>query len=682
MNKIPLIILQVTLSSLAISCGATSSNPANDEDIIVAESVVSLATTTSVETAELTDTVEPNQTLEPSGTVEPTETIEIAAVDSYFNETRFTLSAQACIEGLSDLALSVEDGFKITTLVSDELSCIQRADGDSIIYSVLWNGNDFNRDDINDTLTFDLRVEGFSNSVFSYDELDGQSSMTSLGNPSPFNYLVNDENATVSFWDIEGDLGEGITQGQSLRFSVENISVSLNNYNVTFSGFNTINVIETKAGHSHSHIRGQGTGLNSGITNDAEQFSFDPFNTFVITGAGDSSSTNIWGISDIQFSFTIDNPDLVSVNSSEWLAGSWGITYPVFGGERLDDEVDNNNYDYKSGAQEIVDELPAVGHIITNLSYFAHSYYFTLRQNDNVDIANEIHESMVPTLENEKLILDVLQTFKDADKRIILYVSTNYFVRASEEAQAAWKVYYTTKFNGDEYLAYENLMQGFIERFKDYADGYWLDTTTLLDEDGKLQDFIHMIKQTDPTAIVSANRDKNYFNVDGVNLLVDSDGVDDIDETDYRIVLHEPLNPFQDFSNGHVTPISSGAPVNSWAYEEYTLPNMINEPLINAYGKTTLKHAWFPVRVLWHSPNQPLVFGVEQAYRFVKNVTDGNAAVTFATTTSDKNTTTPGYLMADEMLIMKEINSRLLMENPPTPQVYIRPEGASLVISD
>jgi len=88
----------------------------------------------------------------------------------------------------------------------------------------------------------------------------------------------------------------------------------------------------------------------------------------------------------------------------------------VFGGERLDSEV-VNNYNYRAGAQEIVDELPTVGHIITNLSYFAHSHYFTLRQNNNVDIANEIHESLVPSLKNEQIILDVLQTFKDTDKK-------------------------------------------------------------------------------------------------------------------------------------------------------------------------------------------------------------------------------------------------------------------------
>lgn len=61
---------------------------------------------------------------------------------------------------------------------------------------------------------------------------------------------------------------------------------------------------------------------------------------------------------------------------------------------------------------------------------------------------------------------------------------------------------------------------------------------------------------------------------------------------------------------------------------------------------------------------------------------DGNVSITFATTTSDKNTVIPGHLMQDEMDIMKEINARLLMELSPTPEVYIRPEGGSLVVTE
>jgi len=596
--------------------------------------------------------------------------------EGYLSEPRFTLSAQACIESLSEQALSIDDGFEVNTLVSSELSCLQSNDGKNLIYSISWRGNDFNHDGDKDTLTFDVRVEAFSGSTFIYSESTGESSVTALGSSSTVRYWAD---ADKSVWDIDGDSGEGVSEGQSLRFSVENIDVSLSHYRVLFNGFSKINMMETNGGYGHNYIRGFGTELDSGTFGNSQTFTLDAVDSFTVTGAGDRYEGRVWGISDIQFSFSIENPNLPSINSTQWLAGSWGITYPVFGGERLDREV-ANDYSYRAGAQEIVDELPTVGHIISNLSYFASSHYFTLRQNSNVDIANEIHETLVPTLQNEQIILDVLQTFKDADKKVILYISTNYLRNASSEVKAAWKSYYTTEFAGNEYLAYENLIQGFVERFKDLADGYWLDTTSNINDDGKLQDFINMIKRTDPTSIVTANQGKNYFKENGSPILVDSDGLDDNNDTEYKVILHEPLNTYQDFTSGHVTPIATGAPVNSWAYEEYTLPDMINKPWTSYSDKKVLKHAWFPVRERWHLPTLPLVFDVEQAYRFVKSITDTDASITFATTTAYAVKPNPGYLMEDEMDIMKVINARLLMEPVPEFEEYIRPEGASLVI--
>ena len=43
-----------------------------------------------------------------------------------------------------------------------------------------------------------------------------------------------------------------------------------------------------------------------------------------------------------------------------------------------------------------------------------------------VAVATEIHQSLVPTQENETIIFEVLQKFKDAGKKVILYISTNY----------------------------------------------------------------------------------------------------------------------------------------------------------------------------------------------------------------------------------------------------------------
>mgnify|MGYP003644131810 CR=1 FL=1 len=372
-----------------------------------------------------------------------------------------------------------------------------------------------------------------------------------------------------------------------------------------------------------------------------------------------------------------DQTVIVADQPAAWLAGSWGITFPVFAGERLDAEV-STGHDPLGGAQEIVEELPAVGHVITNLSYFAHSHLFTMRENTNVDVGAEIHESLVPTLENQEMVLKTFQTIKDAGKKIILYISTNYLDRADDETHAAWVSYYTTKFDGDEYLAYRDLVQGFIPAIADYADGYWFDTTSELRDEGHLEDFVKMFKEADPGAAMSVSTGGIYFQKEGVEILVDSDGVNDEDERDYKIISFEANNTFQDFTRGHITPLGQGAPPNSWGYEEYTLPAMVGNPWSKFEKNQVLRHGWFPVRDKWHVSTANLIFGIEDAYRFAKTLIDAKAGVTFATTVSNDNAD-EGHMTADEMVIMKEINDRLLSSTIPDYEPYVRPEGAYLV---
>jgi hypothetical protein len=357
-----------------------------------------------------------------------------------------------------------------------------------------------------------------------------------------------------------------------------------------------------------------------------------------------------------------------------WLEGSWGITFPVFGGERLDAEV-ASGYELVSGAQEVVDELPTVGYVITNLSYFAHSHYFPMSANTNVDVANEIHPSLVPNSDNDSIIFEVLQIFKNSEKKIILYISTNYLDRASDEVKAAWLTYYTNNFGGNEYLAYRDLIQGFVESVKDYADGYWFDTGGALQNDGHYDDFVDMFRAVDPSALIGSGGG-TYLSENGSLVYVDSDGFGDENPINYKIVMHEPRDD-SDFTKGHITPLGQGAPPNSWAYEEFTIPNMMAEPVVEYNGKSVVKHGWFPIRTQWHVSRADIVFGTEQAYRFVRRITDAGAAITFANTIDGVEN--PGHMMPDEMKIMKEINRRLQMDPMMEYIPYTRPAGAKLV---
>ena len=369
-----------------------------------------------------------------------------------------------------------------------------------------------------------------------------------------------------------------------------------------------------------------------------------------------------------------EEPPEQTIPRAAFLSGSWGVTFPIHGGESLDYKI-ARGCDYKSGAQQIINELPATGHIITNLSNFAKSHYFTLRSNENVDIATEIDKSLVPSLENEAIIFEVLKIFKDAGKKNILYISCNYFDRLDAKTHKTWVNYYKNNFNGNEYLAYKDLVQGFVLRVKDYADGYWFDTTGKLNDEGHLEDFVQMFRDADPGAIMGVQPEASYFtDENGDYLNVDSDGVDDEDKRDYKIVKFKANCTYQDFTRGHITPLEQGAPPNSWGYEEYTLPDMVENPWSVFESNTVLKHAWFPMRDKWHVSRAKLIFGTEDAYRFTRILKDAKAAITFATTVDNK-----GYMMPEEMAIMKTINYRLLSNPVPDYEPYVRPAGAFLV---
>jgi len=387
------------------------------------------------------------------------------------------------------------------------------------------------------------------------------------------------------------------------------------------------------------------------------------------------TTASLWGCgSESSESTSTTEASTYSQYNANWLAGSWGVTQRVDGGYKLDASADNS--DWVAGANEIVANIPSVGHVITSFTHPAHAYLFTLRDNNNVDVA-AIHPDMVPTLANEQIIFDVIDIYREAGIKVILYLNAAGPSMASErgdsEIQEAWETYYNSEWDGDEGAAWRNLVLGYAERFDGLVDGYWLDNVSKLP--GDLSDFIAMLRSVDSTLAIAVNKNKTYFTDDDGNYLyVDTDGLDDDDETDYKIVKHAVNNEYTDFTSGHVTPLGQGAPPNSWAYEEYTIPDMVATPWDTYDGNSyALKHAWFPIRDSWSGSSADLVFEVEQAYRFTRTITDAGAAITWSTTQKK------GYMPTDEMEIMVEINDRMTQSPKEDYVEYERPEGAYLV---
>jgi len=152
----------------------------------------------------------------------------------------------------------------------------------------------------------------------------------------------------------------------------------------------------------------------------------------------------------------LDIEEEYSDENANGLAGSWGITQRVDGGYKLDQSVDAGSAHWVAGAEEIVKNLPTSGHVITSFTHPAHAFLFTLRDNDNVDVA-AIHPDMVPRLENEQIIFDVINVYRKAGKKVILYLNaagpsmiTDNDPENEREIKAAWEEYYSTEWNGDE----------------------------------------------------------------------------------------------------------------------------------------------------------------------------------------------------------------------------------------
>lgn len=369
------------------------------------------------------------------------------------------------------------------------------------------------------------------------------------------------------------------------------------------------------------------------------------------------------------------------------LKGSWGARLYVRAGGTLNNYVKpksngGKGYNYLAGAKEMVESYPTMGHVITNATNNAKSHLWTLRTNENVDAVmgysgSIINEEFVPSIENEQVIIDIISEFKKANKKVILYLNAmSPAERATPSGNTSWNNYVNKYFKGNEHKAWMNFCEGYIKRFaKMGVDGYWIDAfSSYPGNKTEKGEFVQMIRTIDPDVIISTNYAKDYFtDKNNILLKVDSDGIDDENDKDYKIVKLTAKDPWSDFTAGHITPLKQGAPPNSWAYEEFTVPDIKLSPTTTYNGtKQTTKHLFLPIRATWSGERSELMFNEKQAYRFVKNIVDAGGAVTFSTTT-DKDGTT----MEDEEKILKFVNQQLKLNT--TPSKYTRPKGASLV---
>ena len=211
---------------------------------------------------------------------------------------------------------------------SGDLQSTRSTDGNDLVYSMIWSGNDYDGNGTKDTLSFDLRVKAYSGAAYTYSTTAGESSVTSLGGAA----IVTEDNGR---WGVESNLDleeeEGldvdIDEGESLEFIIENINVSVSGFDVELFGFTSFGLNET-GGNSHTHIRGEGvgSGYDSASVNFPTDYDFSALTPLVITSAG--SSLNGFQIDYLDFGIKVTDPNgALAEDLSDYSASPDGVRF-------------------------------------------------------------------------------------------------------------------------------------------------------------------------------------------------------------------------------------------------------------------------------------------------------------------------------------------------------------------
>ncbi|GAA3651188.1 putative glycoside hydrolase [Flavivirga jejuensis] len=202
-----------------------------------------------------------------------------------------------------DEDISINNGFVNQNYSSGNITCSQSSNGDDLVYSIAYIGDDFDNNGINDQVSFNLRIKGYVGATYNYNTEPNMSSVTDYGTQSDITLIGNT-------WGVSGDFD--IDAGESLVYNIENLTVNGINLDFTHSiGFSVVNLIEPNGGRDHTMIFGFGNNLKS-FEMDYNQ-SISPLSTdssFSVTGAGSPTTiTRDFAISSLTFYIEIKGPN-------------------------------------------------------------------------------------------------------------------------------------------------------------------------------------------------------------------------------------------------------------------------------------------------------------------------------------------------------------------------------------
>ncbi|MDF7826524.1 Ig-like domain-containing protein [Pontiellaceae bacterium B12227] len=193
---------------------------------------------------------------------------------------------------------------------TNNLSVSGVASGNNYRYSMTYTGADYDGDSTNDTLTFEVLVEGWSDGVVTT-TLDGGANVTSNGGTAVIGAADADVVLGAEGWAVDNT---HMNAGETLEFSVQNIEVSLSAAEIgtgLATGFTGTVLDEIANSYGHQTVIGSGTNLLEGRW-DAPSFTMSDFCTstepLLISSAPENTAghdVHKWQVQDVDFSIDV-----------------------------------------------------------------------------------------------------------------------------------------------------------------------------------------------------------------------------------------------------------------------------------------------------------------------------------------------------------------------------------------
>ncbi|WP_372795839.1 Ig-like domain-containing protein [Pontiella sp.] len=182
------------------------------------------------------------------------------------------------------------------------------------VYSVSFTGADIDGDATNDEVTFDIRVQAWTNGVtdLGFDSVQGSSNISSV--------VIGTSNIVpqISTLDSFTTAGNSMFDGSTLGFFIENVGVTLTDPNqdgtAVSTGFSEAHLQEINRGHSHHVIFGEGTGLLGWFWSTPDDLYVSDLdqgpNTLYVSASMTSNTAATrpmnWGVKNLDFGITVE----------------------------------------------------------------------------------------------------------------------------------------------------------------------------------------------------------------------------------------------------------------------------------------------------------------------------------------------------------------------------------------